>query len=403
MPVSDGAALRASVKEWSPRLSAGAEGMHKYGTAGGTPTHDATGNLPERNWRQGSWPEGAKAISGVSLAERGILVGTYACRGCPIGCGRVVEIGHGPYAMERSAGPEYETVAMLGSICLVDDPEAICKANELCNRFGIDTISAGASIAFAMEAYEQGLISKEQAGIELTWGSGEAVIEMVRQIGQRRGLGRLLGEGVRRASAEIEGSKGFAIEVKGLEPPAHDPRAFFGNAVAFATSARGACHLSSFVHGFERVLAMPEFGHDGPVDRFDPDPKPVLVMQGQNLMGLFDALKACKFLLFGGARTPQLVEWLNAVTGWGIDQEGFFEIGERVFNLKRLYNLRSGASGADDTLPRRFRTQPRPDGGAAGKLPPFEEMLAEYYRVRGWSEQGVPGPDKLAQLGLPAS
>lgn len=405
VPVADPAGLRASIKEWSPKLRSGAEGMHKYGTSGGTPTHDKMGNLPLKNWQQGSWPEGAVKISGVTLAERGILVDSYACRGCVIGCGRVVKIEEGPYAMERSAGPEYETVAMLGSNCLVDDLEAICKANELCNRYGIDTISAGAAIGFAMEAFERGLISTEQVdGVDLRWGSGEGLVEMVRRIGERRGLGRLLGEGVRRAAAELgPGAAEFALEVKGLEPPAHDPRAFFGNAIAFATSARGACHLSSFTHAYERVLAMPEFGYDGVVDRFASEPKPMLVLMGQNLMGMFDSLKACKFLLFGGARTPQLVEWLNYVTGWGMDQEGFFRTGERIFNLKRLYNLRCGVTGKDDTLPVRFRTQPRPDGGAAGKLPPFETMLAEYYRVRGWDADGRPLPEKLAELGLPTA
>lgn len=404
VPVADPAGLRASIKEWSPKLRSGAEGMHKYGTSGGTPTHDAMGNLPEQNWRVGSWPEGAKRISGVTLAERGILVDTYACRGCVIGCGRVVQVESGPYAMEKSAGPEYETVAMLGSICLVDDLEAICKANEVCNRLGIDTISTGAAIAFAMEAYEKGLITREEAGIELEWGSAEALLELTRQIGERRGLGRLLGEGVRRAAAELgNGAAEFAIEVKGLEPPAHDPRAFFGNAVAFATSARGACHLSSFTHAYERVLAMPEFGYDAPVDRFDPDPKPALVARGQELMGMFDSLKACKFLLFGGARTPQLIEWTNQVTGWDMDQEEFFRTGERVFTAKRLYNLRSGATSADDSIPKRFLTEPRPEGSAAGKIPPFQGMLAEYYRLRGWTEQGVPTQSKLAELGLAGS
>lgn len=404
VPVADAAALRASIKEWSPKLRAGAEGMHKYGTSGGTPTHEKMGNLPLKNWQQGSWPEGAVKISGVTLAERGILTDTYACRGCVIGCGRVVKIEDGPYAMERSAGPEYETVAMLGSNCLVDDLQAICKGNELCNRYGIDTISTGAVIAFAMEAFDRGLLTAEQVdGVDLQWGSGEGLVEMIKRIGERKGLGRLLGEGVSRAARELgPQAQAFTIQVKGLEPPAHDPRAFFGNAIAYATSARGACHLSSFTHGFERVLAMPEFGHNAPVDRFASEPKPRLLFDGQNLMGMFDSLKACKFLLFGGARTPQLVEWLNYVTGWGMDQAEFFRTGERIFNAKRLYNLRSGLTGKDDTLPARFRQEPRADGGAEGKLPPFETMLAEYYQVRGWDSQGVPLPVKLAELGLPA-
>ncbi|HZK66653.1 MAG TPA: aldehyde ferredoxin oxidoreductase family protein, partial [Chloroflexota bacterium] len=293
VPVADDGALKASVKEWAPKLRQGAEGMHQYGTAGGTPVHNKFGNLPLKNWREGDWPEGAEKISGVTMAETGVLVDTYACRGCVIGCGRVVRIDDGPYAMEKSAGPEYETVAMLGSNTLVDDVKAICKANELCNRYGLDTISTGAAIAFAMEAREKGLISDEQVdGVDLAWGSGAGLVEMVKRIGERKGIGRLLGEGVRIAAKELGPTAAdFAIEVKGLEPPAHNPRAFFGNALAFATSARGACHLSSFTHGFERALAMPEFGYpDGPADRFASDTKPALVFNGQNLMGMFDSM-----------------------------------------------------------------------------------------------------------------
>lgn len=402
--VAESAALRASTKEWAPKLRAGAEGMRKYGTSGGTPTHDKMGNLPVKNWQVPAWPEGAVKISGVTLAERGILVSNYYCRGCVIGCGRVVKIDDGPYAMARSAGPEYETVAMLGSNLLVDDLEAVCKANELCNRYGIDTISTGAAISFALEANDKGLLPAELKGdADLQWGSAQVLIEMVKMIGERRGLGKLLGEGTRRAAAEL-GPEAQAIltEVKGLELPAHDPRAFFGNAIAFATSTRGACHLSSFTHAYERVLAMPEFGYEAPVDRFASEPKPELVANGQNLMGMFDALKACKFLLFGGARTPQLVEWLNYVTGWGMTRDEFLHTGERIFNLKRLYNLRCGATGKDDTLPRRFLEEPRTEGSAAGKIPPFESMLAGFYEVRGWDASGVPTPAKLAELGLPS-
>lgn len=403
VPVANSEALKASIKEWGPKLREGAIGMHKYGTAGGMATHDKMGNLPEKNWQQGSWPEGAELISGITMANRGILVDNYACRGCTIGCGRVVEIKEGPYAMERSGGPEYESAAMLGANCLVDNLEAVCKANELCNRYGIDTISTGASIAFAMEAYDRGLLPAEMMeGADLRWGSADGMISMVKMIGERRGLGHLLGEGVRRASDELgPETAAFALHVRGQEPPAHDPRGFFGNAIAYATSARGACHLSSFTHAYERVLVMPEFGLDAVVDRFDSESKPALVASGQNLCGMFDALKACKFLLFGGARSPELVEWLNYVTGWDWDYDRFIETGERIFNLKRLYNLRCGSGASDDTLPVRYRTEPRPDGSAAGKLPPFEQMLAGFYQHRGWDAQGVPLPEKLAELGLP--
>jgi aldehyde:ferredoxin oxidoreductase len=278
----------------------------------------------------------------------------------------------------------------------------LCFANELCNRFGLDTISTGAAIAFGMEAYEKGLIDREDTGgTELRWGSPEALIEMIKLIGQNKGLGKILGKGVKKASEELgRNSIEFAMHIKGLELPAHDPRGYNAGAVGFATSSRGACHLSGLSHIFERLLKAPEIGIPEPMDRFQVEGKGILAAKTQNLMGMMDSLKLCKFILFGGITLTHIVQWYRDVTGREMTIDEFMKTGERIFNLKRLYNVRLGISRKDDTLPFRSLTFKRAGKGLTPHLPPLGEMLSEYYEYRGWSEDGIPTPEKLKELGL---
>ncbi|MBS3975425.1 MAG: aldehyde ferredoxin oxidoreductase family protein [Syntrophomonadaceae bacterium] len=393
--------LQQSIKELLPVLTANTKARRDFGTAGTVISAEDIGDLPVKNWRQGSWKEGAAKISGQRMAET-ILTGRYYCGSCVIGCGRVVKISNGPYAGVEGGGPEYETLAMMGSLCLIEDLEAIALANELCNKYGMDTISTGAVIAFAMECYERGLLTAQDAGgVSLEWGSAEALIELVHQIGQRKGLGDLLAEGVKQASERMgEATREFALHVKGLEPPAHDPRAFNSLAVAYATSNRGACHLQGLSHPFEIRVTLPEIGYLEPLDRFAVKGKGELTATLQNLMSMCDSLKICKFAVIGGASLTHLVHWLNLITGWDQGIEEFLKTGERLYNLKRMYNVRMGITRKDDTLPERLLSLKRGTGGAAVNLPPLEEMLADYYRHRGWDESGIPLPSKLEELNL---
>ena len=191
-----------------------------------------------------------------------ILTGRGACLKCPIVCGRHIKIVEGPYAPLECEGPEYETIGTLGGECMVDDLAAICKANDLCNRYGLDTISAGSIIAFVMEAYEKGILTKKDTdGIDLTWGNGKALVAMVHKMGTREGIGELMGEGSMRMAETLgKNAVEFAIHVKGLEPSAHDPRRFFSQAINYCTAARGACHNASWSHAYELALNMPEIG-----------------------------------------------------------------------------------------------------------------------------------------------
>lgn len=391
--------LEKSLKALAPELVKNSRNRHLYGTAGGVLSAERIGDFPLQNWRLGSWPEGAAKISGQVMAET-ILTGRYYCDRCPVGCGREVKADT-PWGHVEGAGPEYETIGMLGGMCLLDDLKAIAYGNELCNRFGLDTISTGAAIAFAMECYEHNLITRADAeGLELTWGNADAMVGLIDQIANRRALGALLAEGTVRAAEKIGGlAREFTVHSKGLEFPAHDPRAYNSLAVGYATSNRGACHLQGFTHGLELSISVPELGFPEIMDRFSPNKKGALVATMQNLMCLYDSLKLCKFLIWGRTRAHHIVEWFNLVTGSQLDLSTFMLAGERIFNLKRMYNVRLGISRKDDTISPRILTR-RKMGGAGLNLPPLGQMLSEYYEVRGWDEVGIPRQETLQRLGL---
>ncbi|SFR07800.1 aldehyde:ferredoxin oxidoreductase [Desulfoscipio geothermicus DSM 3669] len=402
LPVSDPAGLREDLKPVLKRIQEKTRVLGLFGTAGLVIPCEQTGDLPIRNWTGGKWEEGALKISGQKMADT-LLTGRYHCAGCPVGCGRRVNIKEGPYAGVKGGGPEYETLGLMGGSCLVDDLEAISYANELCNKYGIDTIDTGNLIAFAIEAFERGFINEEfTGGLKLRWGDPQVLIEMIHCIANQEGkLGSLLAEGfpaIRRFFGKEVAE--FAIEAKGLGFPAHDPRAYNSIALGYATANRGACHLEAFSHIFERNMTMPEIGISAVEDRFAVEGKGELVAKSQNLMAVMDSLAVCKFLLFGGVNLTEITGWLNKVTGLSYSVDELLRCGERIFNLKRLFNISCGVNRKDDILPERILRQNRGAGGAAENLPPLEAMLAEYYAYRGWSEEGIPLPSKIKELGL---
>jgi aldehyde:ferredoxin oxidoreductase len=403
VPVVHVKELTLSIKELGGMVVRNQKFDHQYGTSGGANSLEYVGDLPIRNWIDGEWKEGAEKITGETW-QKAMLTGYYYCGACVVGCGREVKLSTGRYAGVDGAGPEYETVAMLGAVNLVDDMEALLKAHETCNRLGLDVISTGAVVGFATEAYERGFItSKDTDGIELAWGNADAMVEMVNKIGRRIGIGFLLGEGVKRAAEALGGATPeFAIHTKGLELPGHDPRAHPSQGLSFATSNRGACHLAGATHWFEKGVTMTEIGlpEYTLADRFKVEGKGAFVAKLQDLMCLFDSVKLCKFILFGGIKVHHMVDWLNYVTGWNMSVEEFMQAGERTFNLKRLYNVREGITRKDDTLPPRILVHKRGSGGAAESLPNLGEMLNQYYRARGWDEMGIPSAAKLRELGI---
>jgi aldehyde:ferredoxin oxidoreductase len=385
--------------------------LHKYGTDGDLDDLDATGRLPTKNFRECTF-KGADKLTGETMAET-ILIKRDACFACPIACIRVVKAEE-PYLVDPSyGGPEYETTAALGSLCMNDSLVAVAKANELCNKYSIDTISTGVTIAFAMECYEKGLITKEDTGgLDVTWGNHSAMLQLIDKIANRKDIGDILAEGVKRAAEKIgKGSEKFAIHIKGQEVPMHEPRGKKGLGISYATSNRGACHLQAEhddIFEDERWLC-PEIGLDSsltPRDRlYLGKEKAKLVKIAGDLWALYDSLLVCKFTAYpeGGIGVNRLAEIVAAATGWDVTVKELMVVGERAFNLCRAFNVREGAGRKDDILPQRLM-EPLPAGPYKGESIPielFNETLDYYYEFRGWDKiTGVPIEKKLKELML---
>jgi aldehyde:ferredoxin oxidoreductase len=351
-----------------------------------------TGTLPTRNWKENTF-DYAEGINGESFKKH--IIRSRACYLCPIGCSRDTKgtAGGMEYVTE---GPEYETIYAFGSNCEIGDPEVIIAADKLCDEYGMDSISCGGVIGFAMECFEKGLISKEETGgVNLSFGNGEAVLALIHLIGKREGIGRLLSEGVKIASDKIEGSSGFAMHVKGLEPPGYDPRGMKGQGLTYALSDRGACHLRSNTIRTE-LLGLPT-----PIDRYSYTGKAEMIRELQLTYVIFDSLIGCAF---GGFAITQddYVDGVSAVTGWSFTLKELREIAERTWNLTRLFNVREGFTRKDDTLPQRLFKEASTKGPSKGQVvdrEAFERMLDEYYEIVGWGKStGIPKDEKLREL-----
>ncbi|MFC1924723.1 aldehyde ferredoxin oxidoreductase family protein [Chloroflexota bacterium] len=353
---------------------------------------------PIKNWTLGTF-DGFVS----SLLEKGMIGEHFYCRRCRSSC-----IESKMHAGTRCA--HWEAFGPLGSQCLVKDMEAVQKAFELCNEYGMDSIETGNAIAFTMELYEKGLISKaDTGGVDMEFGSSEALIEMTRMIGEREGFGEVLGEGLRKAAEHVGGiASEYAIHLKGVSFPAHDPRWSNGLALEYATSTTGAWHMSSLISGAFPTYKVPDLGISG-IDHSAVQGIAAIVAKMQDFSSLNDSLVCCKFLTASGVTTGRadsdlvqpshLLEWLNCAAGWDMDLKEFLRCGERNINLQRMINVRRGLSRKDDILPPRFLTHRR-GGEPEGNLPPIGPMLADYYAYRGWTEEGIPTEQKLTELGL---
>jgi aldehyde:ferredoxin oxidoreductase len=395
---ADTKGFHATVKEHNHYIMdhSAAESLHLVGTAGGHPGTDKFGDNAILNWRGGNWTEGTVKTSGKAIAETIFVKHTF-CHACPIGCGKAVEVKEGKHAGVWGEGPEYETLCGFGSNLQCDDLNAVTTMNDLCNRYALDTISTSGVLAWAFEAYEKGLITaKDTGGIELKWGDGDAIIAMIHKIGRREDLGDVLAEGVREASRRIgQGTEKFAIHVKGLELPYHDPRGFVSMGINYATASRGACHLEALTYwrgvgiewpGWEEGKAQEWIDRK----RFDSTIGAQTAVSFQDFMTTYNPLGLCKFITKGSFTPAQTAELVNQAMGWSWSAGDVLDAGARLFNLKRLINVRLGISRKDDVLPIRLTTEPRPTGSAAGILPDMDLMLKDYYQLRKWDENGVP-------------
>ncbi len=365
-----------------------------FGTSSWVDAGIAFGSMPNKYFTLGAFPE-STALSGMTMAET-ILTGKSTCFGCPIRCGRVVHVKEGKYALPDGGGPEYETVAAWGSMLLINDLAAINYINHLVNAYGLDSISAGVSVAFAVCLYDLGVITKKDTdGLELRWGNVDAVIELVHQMGQRKGFGAKVSEGVRRMG-ERYGRAGDAAHVKGLEIPMHDPRAFASMALVYATGPRGACHNKGDCWEVEFGMGNPDLGLV-PSDRFSDEGKAVWVIKTQNWRAFTDSIGLCHFAVMPVQET---IDMIKASTGRTFDVDGILNTGERVYQLQRSLACRLGTTAKDDRLPDMLM-RPLAEGETQGHVPNLEKMLPEYYALRGWDPAtGKPSRERLESLGL---
>ncbi len=395
VPLSDRTAFDALVKEIRERFrqSEGVKFFSKYGTTFGVDNHNELGMLPTRNFRAGVFSEADKIGKEACL---GLRRKRTACRGCPVGCGAIRRATDERYAGAWTEGPEYETLFALGSQCGNSNLSAIIAADDLCDRLGLDTISTGNAIAWAMECYEKGVMDRtETDGLELRFGNHEVIVEMVKRIGLRQGLGDTLAEGSFRASQVIgSGSGHWAMQVKGSELAGFDARGAMAMGLGFATSPRGGDHERAYV--FDEVGSVPPL-----VDRFATAGKATLLKFVQDEQTVVDALGICCFLAKGDPMgLPDYARLFTYATGEDITEELLMVAGERIWTLERLYNCREGFGRKDDVLPTRFTEEVLAEGASSGHRFPMELMLDDYYRVRAWDTEGRPTPALLARMGL---
>jgi len=396
IPLVDEEKFREVAKEAHTfvKESFNAEMFRQLGTGGYVDMAQELGDMPNKYFTLGIFEDASK-ISGSTMAET-ILVRNSACYGCPIGCGRIVKIEEGKYRLPETDGPEYETLCAFGSLILNDNLEGLAYANYLCNIYGIDTISCGSTIAFATYLYEQGKITEnDTGGIKLKWGDIDTVIQLIEMIAYGKGFGNVLAQGVRKLG-EKYGVMDYATEVKGLEIPFHDPRAFFGMAICYATSPRGACHLNGDVYMVDLGQEVPELGIVSG-DRFEEENKVEVAIKSQNWRTVYNSMIMCQFCNLPAEIIAKL---LTYSTGQEYTIKDLDLLGERIFNLKRILNNKLGVSRKDDYLPKIVLT-PLNEGGTEGRVPNIDKMLQRYYEVRNWDHKtGKPKKEKLERLGL---
>lgn len=363
--------------------------LRELGTAGAANYSEYLGAMPVKYYSHGSF-ENVDNVSGAKMTET-ILTGRSACQGCVIACGRVVRLGD----KAKRKGPEYETIIGFGPNLLNDNLESIVDLGELCDRYGMDTISTANTIGLAFHLFEEGILTEEDTGFRLNWGDVDAIERLVNLIGHREGIGDLMAQGSRRFAAHFDAEE-EAVQVNGLEAAYHDPRGVSGMALSYATSPRGACHNQS-------DYFFVDWGHTHETlgityyDRHAQAEKAANVARHQDWRTVFNSIVMC---LFANTDPEVQVELINAACGYDWTLEDMMRCGERGWDLKRAINNRMGLTRANDKLPKAM-LEPFSDGGSAGYVPDLDAMLSAYYRARDWDpDTGKPSREKLIELGL---
>ncbi|MGA2548143.1 MAG: aldehyde ferredoxin oxidoreductase family protein [Rectinemataceae bacterium] len=403
VPLADRILVESYEKKFRKSIAEISAGFRATGTVGGLDAGEISGNLPLRNWSQVGWQEGAAKIGypGYSSLNNKL----HPCKYCTISCHRRADIGFADGYSYKGPAPEYETLAMLGASCLIDDMESLLKANDLCNRAGLDTISAGSCAAFAMEALEKGHTRGLRPSYDLSWGNGAGLLDFLHELVDREGFGGLFSEGIVRASSNFHpDAAGYAHHVKGLDIPGHDPRVYYNLGLSYATGNRGACHMRAYSQIATMGALLPEVGISVAPAPDTLDGAAKVVKTYQDFTAFYNSCVLCQFMIWGGFGLGDMTDCLNAVTGWRLSPKESLECGERAFTLQRKLNNAWGVTSRDDSLPDRFFIASTM-GARAGKAPGrdrFSAELEELYRFRGWDTQGLVTNETSARLGISA-
>jgi aldehyde:ferredoxin oxidoreductase len=387
--------IYAQIKEAMP-----AQSLKEMGTNASMDLGMMTGDVPIKNYRVGEALEISAEIGGPTMTEK-FLVKPGNCKTCPIASKRVMKVESGKYKMEEGPGPEYETAAAFGTLCMNSDAESICKINEWCNRYAMDTITGGVTVAFALDCYDQGILTKADTdGTELTWGNADAILELVHKIAKREGLGDILAEGSREAARRIgKGAEELTAEVKGLELPMHDPRGWHGLGLAYMMSNRGACHNAHLMHPIEQgVATWTDMGFSDNYDGQSDEGKGEVVKMTEDFGVQCNALGLCVFEMWT-FKSQDPVDLLNAIGGFDLNMDEYLKTGARIWLIKRALNNLMGITAADDRLPKKVLI-PLEDGGAAGSVPDDKKLRQDYYTARGLDERGWPTRQTLEAVNL---
>ena len=408
VPVADPEKTKALIKQYFKKIYANTieNEFREHGTPGLCETAEGLGDMPIKYWAGDTFTEGAKTLGAPNYTNV-LNAKPTPCKYCPIACHRKVEVTEpAEYVIEPGPGPEYETLGLMGSSCMVGDPKAVAKANDIANRTGIDTISAGAMVSFAMHCNEKGWITGEQMpDYGLEWGDGLVLVKLTEEIGNNTGLGKLFQGGTLAGArlihpdAEVE-----VVHNKGVDYPAHDPRSCNSLAPTYATGTRGACHFRGPVEDVEMGgFFIPEVGvNEGDVKFFEPDNQSHAAVKCQDLGVIANSIVICLFMIDGGDLTmTETLELFNAITGWDFSIEQLFETGERGFTVQRLLNIRDGYDGSTDKLPKQMYKAAK-EGFRANQQIPFERLMKDYYTIRGWDSNGLPTAETLARLEVEA-
>ncbi|MBI9106683.1 MAG: aldehyde ferredoxin oxidoreductase family protein [Spirochaetales bacterium] len=396
-PVAHPERLAELEKSYRKSIAQTAAGLREFGTVGGLVPGEEGGNLPVKNWSMVGWKEGAAKIGYPGYSS--LNMKPHACSYCSIACHRKAKVEFKSGWKYSGPAPEYESLALLGASCMIDELELLVRANDFCNRSGIDTMSAGSCAAFAMEALEKGHTKGKTPSYQFGWGNGGGLLKFLAELVDGQGFGGIFSRGIREAAAGFDDeAASYASHVKGMDVPAHDPRVYYNLGLSYATGNRGACHMRAYSQISTMGALLPEAGIGAAPSPDTLEGAAEVVKAYQDFTAFYNSCVLCQFMIWGGLGLGGMIELLNVITGWDLDAAEVLKAGDRIFTTQRMLNNDWGVRAIDDRLPERF-FQASKEGPRAGKYPEgLDDELSRLYSLRGWNAEGLPVSSKVEEL-----